>query len=70
MAQLTKNEALAVMQHGQKVAHDLFTAGEYIMLDPCDPDFYLDENGYCINAEEFWRNRPNEYWQRDWRIVE
>lgn len=68
MAQLTKHEAQQAMREGKKVAHDLFTADEWIASNPGGTEI-TDENGYKISAEEYWADRTELYWYDDWRII-
>lgn len=71
---MTKEAAIAAMeQGGHKVAHRLFSKGEYIWGGYCGEDGirrYIDEEGYHIDADDFWAHRQGEIWETGWRIVE
>lgn len=70
---MKKEAAIAAMeQGGYKVAHRFFGEGEYIWGGHCEEDgsnYYIDEQGYQLPADEFWACRQGEAWNTGWRIV-
>lgn len=70
---ISKEEAINAMeQGGYKVAHDLFSPNEYIWRGYCEEDgtnIYIDEQGYQIQAAEFWKYRQSPDWNVGWHIV-
>ncbi len=60
---LTKDQAYAAMQLGEKVAHEYFGDNEYLFIKD---DFICSEDGY--NFSVWWGLRSEDSWQKGWRI--
>jgi hypothetical protein len=65
---LTKSEAIAAMNRGEKVRHKYFAAGEWVKNNKSDRE-YLTEDGCTIPDKEFWAFRTGEEWNTGWEIV-
>lgn len=64
---MTKEEAIAAMKQGKKVAHRYFSEGEWItMVD----GMIVAEDGFKISPKDFWAPlRRGLAWNDDWEIV-
>jgi len=62
---MTKNEAIDAMKKGEKVTHRHFSDNEFITMKD---GVIVDENGYRLNADEFWAYRTNNAFAEDWEI--
>lgn len=73
MEYMTKEAAIEAMeQGGYKVAHRFFGEGEWIAGGHCEEDgsnWYFDEEGLQIPADDFWAHRQSKEWETGWRIV-
>lgn len=63
---MTKAEALECMEKGYRIAHNLFSAGEWIAID--NNGYMICESGYIIE-DEFWELRQGQVWETGWSIV-
>jgi hypothetical protein len=59
---MTKKEAIAAMQEGDKVTHRYFSSDEYIYFK--DGRIWTEE-GYSISPDLFWADRTNNAWESD-----
>lgn len=65
---ISKEEAIMVMQHGGKVAHEYFSTGEWITMN--NNFTIVTEEGYELSANEFWKYRNNQNFEKGWSILE
>ena len=62
---MTKEEAIAALNNGEKLTHKLFTANEFIIKKG---DNLEDELGFELDWDEFWAERTRSWWNKDWTI--
>lgn len=60
---ITKEEAIKLMQRGEKVTHELFSVGEWV----------TEENGLIVSEDGvkhygFWELREADHWDTGWSI--
>lgn len=60
---MTKEEAIAAMREGKKVAHRYFSPDEWITMKAGKIE---TEEGYRVVPAEFWNYREQKEWQSDW----
>jgi len=65
---MTKDEAIAAMKRGEKVAHSWFSPEEWVMLSKHGNGGYEFEDGCRCSVVEFWSCRNDESWQKGWSI--
>lgn len=66
---MTKPEALAALKAGHQIRHATFTDDEFIELSVEVHNSYLDEQGYCLNIDEFWSYRTDKNFEDNWYII-
>lgn len=64
---MTKQEAIAAMQKGNRVKHSLFSSNEWMKMNEAGE--YEFEDGYTMDVDTFWSIRDQEYWENNWKIV-
>lgn len=65
---LTKDEAIAALEKGKKIAHKSFTKYSYVYLD--HKELMCDSNGEHIFSSVFWHSAKNPLYNDGWYIVE
>lgn len=67
---LSKDEAIAAMVRGEKVAHRYFSDGEWVTMTRAPHGLVmLFEDGVKCNPFDFWKMRDAIAWETDWRII-
>lgn len=61
----SKDEAIKLMQQGEKITHFTFTDNEWMTMK--DGKVHLEDGVQC-SPSEFWRWRTNEYWDSGYSI--
>ncbi len=64
---MTKQEAIAAMQNGNKVTHRYFSSEEWITIED---GRILTEDGYRTHEYMFWSDRTSPFWDNDWKLWE
>lgn len=65
---MTKQEAIQAMMQGTKVTHRYFQPNEWITMR--GKFTIVTEEGYKVDADEFWSYRKTESWENDWSVWE
>lgn len=65
---MTKEEIIQELKKGTKVQHRFFLHEEFMFQPDNRVEVYEFEDGVLIDAEDFWKDRNTEYWERDWKI--
>ena len=65
---MTKKEIKQALDEGKKVRHKYFSDNGFI--SKLDDNWFLDEEGLHLPAEDFWNQREKDYWENGWSIVE
>lgn len=60
---MTRTEALESMENGEKITHDYFDKGEYIVMENGN---IVTEEGYAF--EDGFDDRIGGIWDEDWSI--
>ena len=63
--EMTKEDALKVLEFGHKITHRLFVDGEYLYRKD---DTTYTEDGFPV-MDEFWEIRDTPIWETDWCIL-
>lgn len=70
---MTKQEAILMMENGNKVKHYLFESEEYIYMKNGK---IHDENDYLLEVRDannrlidFWSDRTGEVWEDGWILL-
>lgn len=64
---MDKEQAIAAMNMGKKVAHRYFTDNEWMMMVG---GRYTFEDGCVCDPSEFWAWRTDDSWDSGWRVVD
>ena len=64
---MTKEEAIVEMLKGKRITHPYFSDGEWITMKD---DYIITEQGYKIEAYNFWKYRPSKAFEQNWEIKE
>jgi len=71
MFNLTKDEALQILENGGKIAHRSFTSDEWMKKAPNRTNSYIFEDGCICSARDFWRYRSDQDgWDTGWKEVQ
>lgn len=65
---MTRIEAMAALDRGEKIRHRWFLKNEWIKNHPTDKRFFIDELGNALNKDSFWMYRQTPSYNRDWSI--
>lgn len=63
---MTKDEALAALEDGEKITHEFFTSNEFIQKGTVH-DLMFEDGCECSFAE-FWHYRSESWWDDNWSI--
>lgn len=64
---MNKEEMMVAIKGGAKVTHRHFTPDEWMIW--VGPWFEFEDGNRCTPAQ-FWFDRTDESWDRDWSVVE
>ncbi len=65
---MSKAEAQAAIERGEKVTHTYFTTDEFVTVYEHDRYYYLFEDGVKQRAKSFWEMRTQKGWDDGWSI--
>lgn len=65
---MTKEEAIEAMRHGDKVTHKYFTSDEYMFIPDPRYNIYEFEDGVKMSGIEFWEIRDKLTFQNGWSL--
>ncbi|MBM7070930.1 hypothetical protein JQC92_02590 [Shewanella sp. 202IG2-18] len=65
---MTKDEAIKLMESGEKLTHESFTSNEWVK--GLGNGMLQFEDGCLCPSGEFWFTRKDEWWLTGWSIFE
>lgn len=64
--ELTKQEAVSLMEKGEKITHRFFSENEWMTIDDGE---ILFEDGVRMSLEEFWKYRHDKSWECGYYLI-
>jgi hypothetical protein len=65
MSYMSKAEAIAAMERGEKVTHTSFSPWEWVTMENGN---IIDEKGYVLRTLEFWKYRNLLHFDHNWSL--
>jgi hypothetical protein len=62
---VNKEEAIEALENGETLTHKYFTPEEWMKMRE---GYILFEDGCQCTPIEFWQNRTEDFFQKDWKI--